>query len=332
MTVRLSLFCLLLSTVLVLVDWLPAVADNGWELEGIELAELEAIYGAPGEEVPLTDARMLLTAKLNTARDESGRSQLTRDPLAEAAAQAHASAMVDARIPGHLDAAGMKCEQRYNLLGGTDHVEEIVIYYEIDYPVYLTPKLIERMYVHWLESELHAASLLRPEHNRLGVGLAVRRGAQQTVVAGVVLFVNDYGSFDALPGRVPAGAQLRLNGRLDGDGLELAFCGIGAEPLPTPAPGWQNEVAATYSQPPVALALVPVAGGSYTPDAPYTRKALLYDHASGQFAVDITLRADAPPGLYYFTVWAWAPPGEVFPGNSGQLFRVMTQVVAVGQP
>jgi uncharacterized protein YkwD len=272
---------------------------------------LMELYGDPADEISAAQAAEQLQQLVNGARAEQDAPPLVWSEEAAHLAQAQAESITKARLGSHYDSAGHKPAQRWNLQGGTDNLEENMVYYEVIRPVVLTPRLVRHMFDDWLESDSHRANLLDPLHTGTGCAFSVVQSGGGGYVAGVQEFVRDYGSYSALPPRAPAGGVLRLSGLLDSEKVELAYIGLGREPLARPLSreqalrhGW------TYSTPPVVRSLTAGQAG--------------YSTINGAFATQLRL----PPGwehcAVYVTTW-------VRPAGSRQEppFCAMTQVVDV---
>ncbi|MCH7472836.1 CAP domain-containing protein, partial [bacterium] len=250
------------------------------------------IYGGEEDAIDHIEANRLLLGLLNEERRAQGFLPPLQDhPLASRLAQEHAAGMASGHYVSHYDLAGRKCELRFNAIGESDHVSENTAYYEIKHPVFLTPQLVRRMHMHWLESDSHRDNLLDPAHTHAGSGFAVTRSGQRTYAAGVVEFVNDYGGYDRLPERTKAGSTLHLSGYLDPGRATLQYVGLASEDLPFARDAeYQMSHISGYSPPDVVLAMLPRQyAGLFEPDIHYTRYTVEYDEDSGHFSVDIPL-------------------------------------------
>lgn len=267
----------------------------------------------------------------NEARRNTGLSTLAWDELAASAAQQHAEEMVREHYPGHYNLAGLKCEMRFNLLGGTDHVSENYAYYEVAHTIYLTPQMIERMMQHWLDSPSHSARIFSDEHNGMGCGVALICDAGVTYAVGVVEFVNDYGDHQRLPVQATAGDTILVTGVIAPEIARFAYIGIGVEPLPTERdPAYQRENTGNYRTPAVLLALAPCGkpGERQPPPVIQRRYVVEYDEATGEYAVELTLLPGCLQGVYYITTWIERLPAASVPGN-GHAICAMTQALLV---
>lgn len=308
-----------------------ADSEHPWRETYYSAEEAEAVYGAPAEAISLGEARAQLLALVNASRAGHKLPPVADDSLAAELALEHATSMAEQGFVNHYSLAGLKCEARFNALGGTDQVDENAAYLEIEYPVALTPKLVARLHEQWLSSESHRRNVLDPAHTHLGCAFVLRQapieGGGLTRIAAVEEFLNDYGSFEALPAAAARGDVLSLRGRLDPARAQLEFVGLGSEDLPKPRTAeYQMQHIGGYSPPLPAIAWVDAAGRrpKVPQSARYIRPGAEYDAASGALSLDIPVERHWPAAAYYVSVWASDPRGKV-PG----VFCVMTQVVLV---
>jgi len=336
----------------------PAPPGEPWQESYIGERQVQEVYGSAADQIDAAQAGQLLLGLVNDARDKWGEGALAWDELAAQTARQHAEEMAQQHYVNHYSLGGLKCEARYNALGGMDQIAENIAYYEINYPVYVTPQLVTRMHQHWMESASHSANVLDPAHTQLGCAFVVTREKGHSYVAGVVEFINHYGDYNRLPAQAAPGDTLHLSGTLDappprgGGRATLLYAGLGSEDLPFARDvAYQMSHIGGYSPPQVALALLPSgelgrssvggggAGGSPavtggpTARPTYHRYNVDYDEASGRFSVDIKLEPQWPRAAYYITVWVTAggrPSLDAFSvGRAAVPFCTMCQVVLV---
>jgi len=309
----------------------PPMARAQWTDTEVDEPTAAAIYGTQAEAITLPSAGRLLLDLVNAERRNAGLSILARLPLADTLAQEHADEMAARHYPGHESLAGLKCEARFNALGGTDQVEENYAYYEIARPVFLTAKFVRRMHEHWMNSATHRANILAPQHTAAGFGLSIVQEGGRSYVAGVEEFVTDVGECRRLPATMPPGRMLTVTGRLDPSRATLKFIALGREELPFPrSPQYQRDHVGEYSAPPITIAYLP---GGFTklvgPGVRQVRFGVAYDRRSGAYRLSIPPAMFTAPGAYYITVWA-IPPGSaagIPPGANDSVFCASTQVV-----
>lgn len=328
---RLLLLAFLMLASVVWVAGSEASSDSLWEESYVSASDLAAVYGTEQDAIGLAAANELLLDMTNDARCNAGLATLAWDELAASAAQQHAEEMAREHYPGHYNLAGFKCEMRFNLLGGTDHVSENYAYYEVAHTIHLTPQLIERMMQHWLDSPSHSARIFSDEHTGLGCGIAQVYDAGVTYAAGVVEFVNDYGNHQRLPDHAAAGDTITVTGVIAPELARFAYVGIGIEPLPTKRdPTYQRENTGNYRTPAVLLALAPCGspGQRHPPLAIQRRYVVEYDNTTGEYAVEVTLLPGCLQGAYYITTWA-EPLLAADEFRTERAVCTMTQVVLV---
>jgi uncharacterized protein YkwD len=296
-------------------------ASAVWNTSQLDTSD---VYGGKEEQIGIEQARALLLQLVNEERAKRGLHALEPLALANELAQHHAEDMADRRYFSHYNLQGLKCEARWNALGGTDQVAENITYYDVSAPVYLTPKYIRSIHEAWMASELHRKNLLRPWHTHFGCGFSISRTAKGSIATGVEEFVAEYGSYNHLPLEAAPGAKLELRGRVDPAQAELAYVTLGHEDLPFARdPAYQMAHIEVYRPPEPEVYLVPKAGTDYANTAWAVRRELEYDPASGAFSVKIPLPAGAKPGAYYISAWVIAND------DPDWAFRAMTQVVLV---
>ena len=312
-------------------------AAEPWVETVIDEAAVPEVYGTAADVIELADARALLLMLTNESRRQAGIGELAAQDTADQVAQDHAAEMALFRYSNHYNLAGQKCELRFNIAGGTDHVKENTIYYETVPAVRLTSQLVRRMHEHWLQSDSHRANILDPAHTHLGSGFALEHEDGRTFAAGVVEFVNDYGDYPQLPASAHREESVTVRGRIDPERAVLRFIGVGVDYLPEPRDvEYQRAHTGGYRSPRVVLALLPRRYlGTYVPEAEYRRYTVDYDTGSGEFSAMLRFEPNWPVAAYYVTAWVslrdhlpesgWDP----LAGSCEEVFCVMTQVVLV---
>lgn len=297
-----------------------------WVPSQIEPGELAEVYGGVSDQLSPDEASSLLLELTNATRLEYGLSALLPHGVARLLATDHATEMATQKYLNHHNLSGLKCEQRFNLLGQTDFITENIAYYEIQHEVFLTPQLVRRIHQHWLQSESHLANLLQPAHTKMGSSIQVVTGSETTYVAAAVNFVADYGDYDRLARSAVRGDTFNLGGFIKPGIARLAFIGIGTEELPVARTvEYQLAHMEPYSQPDFEIVILPEGGKpKYSfPSNPSTKYTAEVDQNDGSFSAVIGLPRHWPRSAVYITVWAAAPDVQDAP------FCVMTQVVLV---
>jgi Cysteine-rich secretory protein family len=308
-----------------------AADSEPWRETYYSEAEVEATYGSSAEAISIEDARRLLLELVNATRVENQLQPVAQDELAARLALEHATSMAENGYVNHYSLEGLKCEARYNAIGGTDQVEENAAYFEIEHSVSLTPKLIARLHEQWMLSKSHKRNVLDPAHTHLGSAVVLRQvpreGGVLTRIAAVEEFLNDFASFDALPREAERGTVLEVSGQLYPLRARFEFVGLGSEDLPLPrTPEYQMRHIGGYSPPEPAIVYITEAGRRpKVPEAArYIRPGASWDEVSGALRLEIPVERHWPAAAYYLSVWASDPRGVV-PG----VYCVMTQVVLV---
>jgi hypothetical protein len=143
----------------------------------------------------------------------------------------------------------------------------------------------------------HRQNVLKPEHNRVGIGLAQPEGVNQPCLAQE--FVDSYGRYEALPKEAKPKATLRIAGTLSAP-LDFGGIGIGRTPLPTPKRVEEVSGARGYAIPgPERLYFGP---GFKTP------KPVAVD--GRRFSIELELGSQR--GLYAVSIWAKKGTGKLF--------------------
>ena len=134
----------------------------------------------------------------------------------------------------------------------------------------------------------HRRNVLKPLHNRVGIGLAQPATVAQPCLAQE--FVDDYGEYEPLPRELPA--TLRVAGSVSAP-LVFGGVGIGRTPLPKPLPR-ERLNGSRYR--------IPAPDTVYFPAGFKTPKPV---KVSGrQFSIDLDLGPKPPAGSYAVTICA----------------------------
>jgi uncharacterized protein YkwD len=270
------------ATIFALAGALPGAADEGWRTERTDPSE----YGTAADEIAPEAAQNLLLGLVNAERAKAGAAPLVLDDTATELALTRANEIAHARLASHYDSDGRKVEQRFNMLGRTDHAAENLLLYEIDYEVRLTPQLVQRMNLHWMKEPGHRANILDPAHTAMGAGFAILPPGNDsaTVIAGATIFVNDYGDCDRLPPSVAPGSHVWLTGHLT-PGITLAAITLAHESYDETA---RPEAPQHYRMPAPAIAYIPEDADFPTSKGrPYLIHAVDYNPQTGYFSVEL---------------------------------------------
>jgi uncharacterized protein YkwD len=227
------------------------------ERESMQIAPLSAntATGKPDANgMSLQQARDCVLELVNKERVKHHLTSLRLDKIASAAAQAHSDEMAQMGYVAHWDSHGQKPDQRYTEQGGGHNVgENIASYFGRHNGLYLdsilsslhgmkeqrfSPKLLGMLEKLFMDErpphDLHRLQTLRPEHNKLGVGVSYSetpRGEWFMVLDQE--FVDAYGDYSKLPTKIDPGKPFEVSGSFS-TGVTLHSVSIRWEPEPKP--------------------------------------------------------------------------------------------------
>ena len=278
----------------------------------------------------LEQARVKILALINHDRKQRNLIPLTLDKTACDAGQKHCDEMVVNNYCSHWDCDGKKPDQRYCEAGGIHSVSENLAvtrtfnshtgnkekWLLVTDPEFSKEDLESMEGFFMTEKpphDLHRRQILRPEHNKVGVGLSLARNESgETIVALAQEFVDDYGHYDDLPLSVSRTSPFTISGRLT-SGLTVKSVSINWEPEPTPLTRIELlRKPNFYSLPGACVA-------EYSAESAPIR--VWMNDNQQNFSVLVTPK-DFKPGLYYVTVMARNV-------RSGKSFIVSTRTFAV---
>ena len=302
----------------------PARADEQFQWDGGRFSAEEAvqIFGTQDEEITMDQARAYMLELVNKDRAAEKLQPLTLDDYATKAAQWQADDMALNRYISHWNTEGMTPSMRYTGGGGNDGIGENVTYFECGVKIFLTRKVVEFMEKQFMGSEGHRENLLRPEHNKLGVGIGFALFPDGSCVFTCdQTFVDDYGQMDSLPQSVKLDTPLSISGALDTERVSLRYVGLGWSPFPQKLTRKILNANLQAGEDP----------GSYNLHAPKGKDAkngavpivsdVEWDAASGKYSLSIDLAkplentpmppdggGPGTPGVYFVFVWATLKP------------------------
>ncbi|MEB2313500.1 MAG: CAP domain-containing protein [Sorangiineae bacterium] len=255
----------------------------------------------------LADARAYLLALVNRDRAEAGLGAVELDDTATRAAQRHVEDMTTRGFTAHWGSDGSVPEQRYTEAGGTDVAQENAACFfdgearALDPDPRFDPGALERLEAAFLgevpPNDGHRRNILKPVHNRLGLGLAQPVGIAQPCLAQE--FVDDYGEYGALPAEARVGATVDVTGTIT---APVEFGGVGLariEPArPTPAAALNQT--STYAVPEPYVLFFPA--GFQTPRPVSVQ--------GNRFGIEVALDDRRRPGRYEVSVWGKYPGSD----------------------
>ncbi len=241
------------------------------------------------------------------------------DDVAGVGAERHARDMAKHGFTAHWGTDGSVPEQRYTEAGGTDFVTENVaclfdgVERDLDPSPRFDPAKLEELQKMFMDevppNDGHKRNILKPEHMRVGIGLAQPSGVGQPCLAQE--FVDDWGEYSALPREAARSVTLQLSGEIR---EPLRFGGVGVGRIELPRPTTAKELNAT------SVYRIPQPDTLYFPAGFKTPKQVLVD---GQhFSIEVGLGKKAPAGRYEVSVWGKHP-------GSNELFMVSLRTIMV---
>ncbi len=263
--------------------------------------------GVPAGPMSLQDATRFVLQLVNHDRADHGLGAVEWDDTAARAAQRHAEDMATHGFTSHWGTDGSVPEQRYTEAGGTHMVQENsacffdAVARELDQgPGYLAAELekIESAFVSELPPhDGHRKNILKPVHNRLGIGLARPIGLDRPCMAQE--FVDQYGEYDRLPAEAHVGQSIRIGGEVSSP-VKFGGVGLARIDLGKPrAPKALNQTSTYRISDPYAL---------YFPRGFKTPKPV--ELQGSHFSIELGLDDHGRPGRYEVSVWGRYPGSE----------------------
>ena len=275
----------------------------------------------PAGPVRQTEARTYGLSLINRDRAAAGLGPLTLDETAGAAALRHVRDLVGHGVTAHWGSDGSVPEQRYTEAGGEDLATENVACYADGRARTVNDQgpfdvgAIERFQAAFLAevppADGHRKNILGALHTKVGLAYAMAPGSD--VVCVVQEFVDDYGTYAALPRDAKQGQTIRVTGEIKSP---ASFGGVGLAKVPLPSPRTPDELLKTggYTMPDPVVAYFPK--GFKTPKP--------VDVDGPRFSIDLPLTGVSGPGLYEVQIFVKMPGGE-----PGKLVPVSLRTVRV---
>ena len=274
-----------------------------------------AVQGAPPPTPATTGlltvakARRYMVELINRDRATQGLPPVVLDEgPAQRSGQGHAEDMAKNGYLGHWGSDGSVPEQRYTEAGGSDMVLENASCFTdekkrtLDASPTIDPKNIEQtedMFFHEVPPhDGHRKNILKAWHKTVGIGIAqpVATPTEIPVPCFSQEFVDDYGSYSALPGRVHVGDVLHVEGTI---ASPATFAGVGLARVDAPRPIPVADLNKRRSYP------VPTPYQMYWP--PGFQTPIPVKVAGAHFSIDIPVSDGGKAGLYELSVWANVP-------------------------
>jgi uncharacterized protein YkwD len=261
-------------------------------------------------------AQKLMLELINRDRAKAGLSPVVLDEAASKAGLRHARDMTAKGFTGHIGTDGSVPEQRYTESGGVHFVQEnaACLFDGKERKLDATPRFdpaklaaLQKMFMDEVPpNDGHRRNVLKPEHNRVGIGLAQPEGVNQPCLAQE--FVDSYGSYEALPKEAKPKAKLRIAGTISKP-LVFGGIGVGRTPLPTPKRLEGVSGARGYA--------IPAPDQLYFGPGFKTPKPVETD--GKRFSIELELGSQR--GQYAVSIWARR--------GTGKLFMVSMRTIAV---
>ncbi len=260
---------------------------------------------------------------INRDRKRKGVPPVTLDPIATSAGQTHAKEMAAKGYLGHYDVLGHKPWQRYTEAGGSGYVAENTYnMHTLQQPAQLpdgnrytvlpNPHLLKND-LEQAESNLfnevppndgHRRNILSPDHDGVGIGIAVGTNGNEYIIAITQEFTDNKGAFDPLPPQIQIGQEIVVSGKLS-PGYQLHGIDLKWDSPPQPMAPQEISKLNTYALPEKQIA-------SYWPP-PYQSPepvTLIRSSDGDKFKLVIKPQPSWEAGIYYVEIWANTPEGK----------------------
>jgi hypothetical protein len=281
---------------------------RNWVLRGLCLAFLVGVGdehvawagGAlPKKPLDYAEAQRFVLSLINRDRVKAGLRSIELDEAASRAGARHARDMAENGFTGHVGSDGSVPEQRYTESGGAHFVQEnAACVFDAktrkleSAPRFDAAKLAELHAMFMAEvppNDGHRRNILKPLHNRVGIGVAQAVGTQQPCLTQE--FVDEYGDYEPVPRQAKRGTGVHVAGTVSAP-LVFGGVGIGRTDLPRPKRSEELNGARSYA--------IPAPATMYFTAAFKTPKPVKLE--GKRFSIDVELGKD--PGLYSISVWA----------------------------
>lgn len=257
----------------------------------------------------LAEARRYMVTLINRDRATQGLKPVTLDEgPATGAGQRHAEDMAHHGFLGHWGTDGSVPEHRYTEAGGTAMVLENAscVTDENERGLVASPRIdprqveeTEAMFFHELPpNDGHRKNILKPQHTRvgIGIGLAAPRPSEIVPPCFTQEFVDEYGTYRALPRRAKVGETLHVEATLEAP-ASAAGIGLARVELPRALSPAEANKRRVYPVPPPYQMYWPK---GYKTPIPVTIEGR-------GMRLEVPLTEGGKPGLYEVSVWAKVP-------------------------
>jgi uncharacterized protein YkwD len=170
----------------------------------------------------LEDARRYVLDLVNRDRAEEGLPAVELDDTANRAAQRHSDDMALNGFTAHFGSDGSVPEQRFTEAGGEDMAQENAACFfdgvkrPLDPSPQFLPEELEKIEYAFISEvpphDGHRRNILKPIHNKVGIGLSKPRDIKELCMAQE--FLDDYGDYGDLPRKARVGQVIEVEGEL----------------------------------------------------------------------------------------------------------------------
>lgn len=273
---------------------------------------------APGKPMPRAEAQRYVLALVNRDRAAHKLPPVALDETAARAGQRHAEDMAKVGFTGHWGSDGSVPEERYTAAGGDGLGMENAGCFADGLPRELDPdprfsaESLERVHQAFMNekppADGHRRNILTTSHTALGVGLAKAKGFDIACMAQE--FVDDYGTYEAIPRRARVGDPIRIAGEVRSP---ATFAGVGLSRIELGKPLKTAKLLRVSSYP------IPNPYATFFPKG--FKTPIPVEVTGNRFSIQVPLDDHGRPGLYGVSVWA------TFPGSS-ELRMISLRTVA----
>ena len=261
----------------------------------------------PKGPLSLEDARSYVLDLVNHDRAEAGLEPVEVDEVATKAAQRHAEDMAARGFTAHWGSDGSVPEQRYTEAGGVHMVQEnaACFFDGVPRPLDPNPKFdpaeLEKLQRAFMDevppNDGHKLNIIKPVHNRLGVGLAQPLNVNQPCLAQE--FVDHYGEYHSLPKQ----AKRRQTVPVKGEVFEpVEFGGVGVARIEAAAPLSPEHLNST------SVYRIPEPAILYFPAGFKTPKPVKVNGRA--FEIEVPLDVQGKTGRYQVSIWGKYPDAK----------------------
>jgi uncharacterized protein YkwD len=262
-------------------------------------------------------AQKFVLGLINRDRAKAGLKPVVMDEAASKAGLRHARDMAAKGFTGHIGTDGSVPEQRYTESGGQHFVQENAACLfdakarKLDEKARFDPTKLAELHQMFMDevppNDGHRQNILKPLHNRVGIGIAQPEGLNQPCLTQE--FVDRYAELEALPREAKPKAKLKIAGTVSAP-LIFGGIGVGQKPLPQPKSVEEVSGARVYA--------IPAPDQLYFGPGFKSPKPVTVD--GNKFGIELELGGKR--GQYSVSIWAREK-------TSNKLFMVSLRTITV---